>query len=171
MSVPIVGNKSLSSNECAAKLGPSDSLITSLSWVCLCCLNCCLPGPNIPRATVARATESHKRAKKALDPTQHVSSCAPPDKKGRAQQAGSAPARPFYGPMLGSCQRHRGVLTPGPPPHSSFAPPTPAAPSPLQLTVPWQKDGIVEEVLEDFEKDTVVLLPVLLLRRLLASTA
>lgn len=48
MSVPIVGNKSLSSYDCAAKLGPSDSLITSLSWVCLCCLNCCLLGPNIP---------------------------------------------------------------------------------------------------------------------------
>lgn len=66
MSVPIVRNKSLSSYKCAAKLGPSDSLITSLSWVCLCCLNCCLLGPNIPHATVATATESHKRAKKAF---------------------------------------------------------------------------------------------------------
>ena len=48
MSVPIVGNKSLSSYDCATKLGPSDSLITSLSWVCLGCLNGCLLGPNHP---------------------------------------------------------------------------------------------------------------------------
>lgn len=112
MSVPIVGNKSLSSYDCAAKLGPSDSLITSLSWVCLCCLNCCLLGPNIPPlATVARETESHNRAEKALDPTQHVSSSAPPDRKGQP----SGPAKPSSGPintpMLRSCQ---------PPPHSSF---------------------------------------------------
>lgn len=78
MSVLIVGNKSLSSYKCAAKLGPSDSLITYLSWVCLCCLNCCLLGPNIPGAT---ATESHKRAKKALDAAQHVFSSASTDKK------------------------------------------------------------------------------------------
>lgn len=122
MSVPFVGNKSLSTYECAAKLGPSDSLITSLSWVCLCCLNCCLLGPNIPRATVATATESHKHAKEALDPTQHVSSCAQPNKKGRAQRASSAPAWSIYGPMLGSCQLHRGAITPRPAPHSSFRP-------------------------------------------------
>lgn len=41
----------------------------------------------------------------------------------------------------------------------------------LWLTIPRQKDGIVKEVLENFEKDTVILLPVFLLRRLLASTA
>lgn len=96
MSVPIVGNKSLSSYECAAKLGPSDSLITSLSWVCLCCLNCCLLGLNIPRATVATATESHKRAKKALDPTQHVFLICATRQKGQAQRAGSAPVRSIY---------------------------------------------------------------------------
>lgn len=39
------------------------------------------------------------------------------------------------------------------------------------LTVPRQKDGIVKEVLEDFKKVAVVLLPVLLLRCLLASAA
>lgn len=65
MSVPFVDNKSLSAYKCAAKLGPSDSLITSFSWVCLCCLNCCLLGPNITRATVATATGSHRLTKEA----------------------------------------------------------------------------------------------------------
>lgn len=41
----------------------------------------------------------------------------------------------------------------------------------LWLTIPRQKDGIVKEVLEDFQKDAVTLLPVLLLRGLLADTA
>ena len=113
MSVPIVGNKSLSSYDCATKLGPSDSLITSLSWVCLCCPNCCLPGPTTPPppATVAGETESHNRAEKALDPTQHVSSSAPPDRKGQPSGPAKPSSGPIYTPMLRSCQ---------PLPHSSF---------------------------------------------------
>lgn len=105
MSVPIVGNNNNNKGRAATseqpKLGPSDSLITSLSWVCLCCLNCCLlgsphnPPPRPPRkhppprTTVATATESHKCAKKALDPAQRVSSCAPWDKKKSGEEGGA----------------------------------------------------------------------------------
>lgn len=41
----------------------------------------------------------------------------------------------------------------------------------LHFSVPWQKDGVVEEVLKNFEEDTVILLPVLLFGGLLASAA
>lgn len=40
-----------------------------------------------------------------------------------------------------------------------------------RLTVPWQENGVVEKVLENLEKHSVVLLPVLLLRCLLAGAA
>lgn len=90
--------KSLNSYECAAKLGPSDSLITSLSWVCLCCLNCCRLGPNIPPVPLLprqqKATRALRRLWNALSMSPHPLRPTKRAKPSRLAQPPSGPSTP-----------------------------------------------------------------------------
>lgn len=148
MSVPVVGNKSTNSYECAAMPGPSDLLITCLSWICLSPK--LLPArtwcPQVP--LLLRQQKSHNRTGAALDVKQHVSL--------RAHKKGTEP-----GGRAGPCSTEQ-----------------PLRPATLitqvtgqKVNIPWQKDGVVEEVLKLLEKRTVVLLPVLHFRCLWAGAA
>lgn len=120
MSVPTVGNKSLSSYEYATKLGPSDSLITSLSWVCLCCLNWCLLGPIIPPCHCCHSNRKPQERRRLWILLSMSSHLRRPTKG--PDPAGPAQPRPVHlHPMLGSCQLHtQELLPPRLPPHFSF---------------------------------------------------
>lgn len=112
MSVPTAGNKSRSSYEYATKLGPSDSLITSLSWVCLCSLNWCLLGPIIPPCHCCRSNrkpQARKRLWILLSMSPHLRRPT----KGPSPAGQLSPVRSIYTPCLDSVSFTEEPLPPG----------------------------------------------------------